>query len=75
MNIDIEKSAGPSTVVLVTLEEEKTEMLKKLVKRDVQVVGTMVTHLGYNCYQKFENRNPYIRLTRYLVTRWRKVER
>jgi len=22
--------------------------------------------LGYNCYQKFENRNPYICLTRYL---------
>ena len=42
MNIDIEKSAGPSTVVLVTLEEEKMEMLKKLVKRDVQVVGRIL---------------------------------
>ena len=35
MNIDIEKLAGPSTVVLVTPEEEKMEMLKKMVKRDV----------------------------------------
>ncbi|MGB7532807.1 MAG: hypothetical protein WA977_07510 [Halobacteriota archaeon] len=41
-DIDIEKSAGPSTVVLVTLEEGKMEMLKKLVKRDVQVVGRIL---------------------------------
>ncbi len=40
--IDIEKSAGPSTVVLVTLEEGKMEMLKKMVKRDVQVVGKIL---------------------------------
>ena len=25
--------------------------------------------MGYNCYQKFKNRNPYIRLTRYLAIR------
>ncbi len=42
IDIEIEKSAGPSTVVLVTLEEEKMEMLKKLVKRDVQVVGRIL---------------------------------
>ena len=38
-DIDIEKSAGPSTVVLVTLAEEKKEMLRKLVKKPVQVIG------------------------------------
>ncbi len=40
--IDIEKSAGPSTVVLVTLEEDKLETLKNMVKRDIQVVGRIL---------------------------------
>jgi len=38
MDIDIEKSAGPSTVVLVTLEEENMEMLKKSAKTPFQVI-------------------------------------
>jgi len=42
MDIDIEKSAGPSTVVLVTVEEGSMEMLRKSVKKHVQVVGRIL---------------------------------
>ncbi|MCW3138856.1 MAG: ribbon-helix-helix domain-containing protein [Methanophagales archaeon] len=42
MDIDIEKSAGPSTVVLLTVEEENMEMLKKSVKKPVQVLGRIL---------------------------------
>lgn len=42
MDIDIEKSAGPSTVVLITVEEENMEMLKKSLKKPVQVIGRII---------------------------------
>lgn len=42
MEIDIEKSAGPSTVVLVTLEEENIGRLKKYLKKPVQVIGRIL---------------------------------
>ncbi len=42
MDVDIEKSAGPSTVVLATVEEENMEMLKKAVKKHVQVIGRIL---------------------------------
>jgi hypothetical protein len=42
MEIDIEKSAGPSTVVLVTVEEGSMEMLKKYLKKPVQVIGRIL---------------------------------
>ncbi|RZN38537.1 MAG: hypothetical protein EFT35_04605 [Methanophagales archaeon ANME-1-THS] len=42
MNIDIKKSAGPSTVVLVTLEEENLEILKRYVKKPIQVIGRIL---------------------------------
>ncbi|MCK4475395.1 MAG: hypothetical protein KAU16_01575 [Methanophagales archaeon] len=42
MDIDIEKSAGPSTVVLITVEEENMEMLKKSLKKPVQVIGRIL---------------------------------
>ena len=44
--IDIEKSAGPSTVILVTLEEKDMEKLKKIIslsiKKPFQVVGRIL---------------------------------
>ncbi len=42
MDIDIEKSAGPSTVVLVTVEEGSMEMLRKSVKKQVQFIGRIL---------------------------------
>jgi hypothetical protein len=42
MNIDIEKSAGPSTVLLVTLESKNIEMLKKSVKKPIKVIGRIL---------------------------------
>ncbi len=41
-DIDIEKSAGPSTVLLVTLEGKNMEMLKKYVKKPIQVIGRIL---------------------------------
>lgn len=42
MDIDIEKSAGPSTVVLITVEGKNMEMVKKSVKKLVQVIGRIL---------------------------------
>ena len=42
MEKDIEKSAGPSTVVLVTLEGKNMEMLKKYAKKPIQVIGRVL---------------------------------
>jgi len=36
---DIDKSAGPSTVVLATLEEKNIEVLKRYIKKPVRVIG------------------------------------
>jgi len=49
MDIDIEKSAGPSTVVLVTLEEENMEMPKKSAKKPFQVIGGFYDELIAKC--------------------------
>ncbi len=41
-DIDIEKSAGPSTTVLVTLEEENIEVLKRHIKKPVRVIARIL---------------------------------
>jgi selenophosphate synthetase-related protein len=41
LKIDLEKSAGPSTVVLVTLSREKAEKLKSLFQKPVTIVGKL----------------------------------
>ena len=41
VKIDLEKSAGPSTVVLVTLSREKVEKLKLLFQKPVTIIGKL----------------------------------
>ncbi|MDI6810745.1 MAG: hypothetical protein QMD80_03575 [archaeon] len=42
LKVDIEKSAGPSTVILLTLEEENIEEVKKRIKKPFQVLGRIL---------------------------------
>ena len=40
--VDIEKSAGPSTVILLTLEEENIERVKRIIKKPFRVWGRII---------------------------------
>jgi hypothetical protein len=40
--VDIEKSAGPSTVILLTLEEENFEWVKRTIKKPFRVLGRIL---------------------------------
>jgi hypothetical protein len=42
LKVDIEKSAGPSTVILLTLEEENIERLKRIIKKPFRVWGRII---------------------------------
>ncbi|KAF5429032.1 hypothetical protein C5S39_09845 [Candidatus Methanophagaceae archaeon] len=39
LKVDIEKSAGPSTVILLTMEEENIEQVKRIIKKPFRVWG------------------------------------
>jgi FAD synthase len=42
LKVDIEKSAGPSTVILLTLEEENIERVKRIIKKPFRVWGRII---------------------------------
>jgi hypothetical protein len=42
LKVDIEKSAGPSTVILLTLEEENIVQVKRIIKKPFRVWGRIV---------------------------------
>ncbi|MEM3051045.1 MAG: hypothetical protein QXJ40_03035 [Candidatus Bathyarchaeia archaeon] len=41
-DVDLNKSAGPATVVLVTLNSEKIDELKAIIRKPVTVVGEIL---------------------------------
>jgi len=42
LKVDIEKSAGPSTVILLTMEEENIARLKRIIKKPFRVWGRII---------------------------------
>ena len=42
LKVDIEKSAGPSTAIILTLEEENIEEVKRRIKKPFQVLGRIL---------------------------------
>ena len=42
LKVDIEKSAGPSTVILLTMEEENIERVKRIIKKPFRVLGRIM---------------------------------